>query len=504
VPRKRCRARQALSLPLAGLVLQLALADGAAASESCPRHRVRAAAVVAGIEAGRAAVLCGVEIRGDLRLPPAVDVPLILRDSVVLGDVVAAHTVFSRVVDLSETELRGRVDFVGARFDAPFVFRRARTSTGPASFALAAFNESALFGQSTFGGPADFSLASFDAVASFVTAKFAGTASFAGAQFGSVADFTTVDFDGSATFADARFGARADFGGARFLGGGGGTAADFTRARFEDGATFLLAKLFGDVAFSYAHASGDMDFEDARFDGSEGAGARPPAVRFPTARFFERASFMGASFAGRVSFDQAVVGELDLEGAELAGGIRLPLSGGGTGRIGVLRLDLDDADRVEGGSGAAAAQEAALALVERGARAEDDLETANDARLRRLTMARHRKGAAAEALDLSFNYGLWGYGVRPFHQLLAIHMVGLAGLSARWAAHGPERPRWADRARGAVQDAGDSIGAFLRLHPPVGGWRVVEFLTFKLLTAMLVLNAANVWPVSRDLIEAVF
>ncbi len=457
------------------------------------RESVHASTLTQALEAGKPVVRSGVDVRGTLRLPKALDVPLILRDSR-LQSVVGAYGSFSGVVDLSGSVVRGGLDFAGARFDAPFLFGgRASRVVGPSSFSLAIFGESARFGGTRFGGTANFSLAGFDRAASFASAHFDRAATFAGTDFRSAADFSASDFSGKADFSDARFGARADFIGATFDAGGvAGPSVDFSRASFDAGATFLSAEVSAEGRFERATSSGHMDFQEAKF---LGAGNADSVANFSTARFLGEVSFTDAELDGFVNFDQAVIANLDLEQAAISGSVRLPLGRQSRGRIGSLQLDIGDANHIDGpGEDDRPAQEAAFALVESSARAGDDLETANDARMKRLTIVRKRKWALPETLDFAFNYGFWGYGVRPFHQLIAIAAALAFGTAAR---------TW-KRRKSISKSLGESLGTFLRLHPPTGAWNVVEYLGFKVLIVMLVLNAANVWPVSRELIEGVF
>jgi len=478
---------------VAALVLPLVLAGGADAAVPARPRPVDAADLAAALGAGRPVVLSGVEVRGDLRLPPALEVPLVLRRSRLLGDLDGAHRSFSHVVDLSESEIRGRLDLAGARFGAPVTFARARLAA--AELALAVFDAAARFDGARFDRAAGFSGVEFHGSGSFAGAIFRDGVSFASAEFGSFADFSAVEVNGAARFAGARFVERVDFAAANFDRSGADPPLDFSRASFEDGATFFLADVAGPARFSRATSSGDLSFQDVRIRGD---------VDFSTVRFLGPVSFSDAVVDGSVSFDQADVSELDLEGAQFDR-LRLPFGRGSGGRIRSLRLDLDDAALVDGpGDDDRPAQEAALALLERGARAADDLETANDARVRRLTIARQRKGPLARGLDLSFNYGLWGYGVRPFHQLIGIAGLLALGTGARWAMRRPQRRTGEKRLRGAVEDLGETLGALLRLRPPGGFWSVAEYLVFKLLIVSFVLNAGNVWPVSRELIEGIF
>jgi hypothetical protein len=514
---------------LTAAVLALTLVGGAQAGQA--PAEVDAAELLAALTEGRVVELVEVDVRGDLRLPRGLDAALILRDSRVHGDVVGAHSSFSRVVDLSGTEIRGRADFAGARFVAPFVFEGGRIA-GASSFAAAVFAESARFGRALFGGMADFSgaqfhgeaqfaqssfaatagfsLAGFDGGGVFTSARFDGPALFGDARFGGTADFTAAAFRGPAAFANARFAGRAEFIGTRFDGAEGGLpSAAFGRASFEGGATFLQAGFRVNADFVLVTATDDLDFQEASFNlGASELGAGKAVANFSTARLFGVVSFTGATLGGFVNFDQAFVSELDLEDASVGGPIRLPLGRASGGRIGTLRLDLEDAERVDGpDADDRPAREEALALVEASERADEDLEKANDARARRLTLARERKDYLGRTLDYWINTGIWGFGVRPYYQLTWIVFFLLVGTIFRFGWRFGDRARRSDRLRGLFEDLGDSMGALLRLNPPredAGALRVAEYLVFKVLTVILILNAANVWPVSRQLIEGIF
>jgi uncharacterized protein YjbI with pentapeptide repeats len=481
---KRSQTRWTLGLVVAAMVLPFVVEEGAtSAGSTCPSQSRDAAELAAALAAGSPIVLHDVTIRGDLRLPANTDAPLVLRSSCVRGDLVGANGSFSRVLDLSDSTIRGRVDFDGARFDAPVTFEGAELE-GDSSFVLAVFGEAAHFGGADFDRLADFSGAEFHGSASFSAASWQRLADFSGTSFARRADFAAAHFDGA---------------------GGDEPSVDFSRATYDDGATFLLATVEGRAEFHLATSSGDLSFQSVSIHGTA-VPAGEDTLYFSTVRFLAPVSFSDAAIHGRVSFDRADVSELDLAGASLDGDLRLPIGPASKGRLGALRLDLDDADHVVGPAGGddRRAQEAALELVESSARATDDLETANDARVRRLEIARQRKSMPLRSIDTAFTYGLWGYGVRPFHQLIAIAVVLALCAGVRWGSRLSARPKAGGRVRGAFADIGESLGSLLRLHPPEGAWSVAEYLVFKILVVVFVLNAANVWPVSRDLIQGIF
>ncbi|GAG14658.1 unnamed protein product, partial [marine sediment metagenome] len=183
------------------------------------------------------------------------------------------------------------------------------------------------------------------------------------------------------------------------------------------------------------------------------------------------------------------------------------------GRISILWLDLDDVSRIDGpDENDSSAQQAALALVEASARAADDLEMANDARMRRLSIARDARPLIPKLLDFIFAFGIGGYGVRPLHQLYCIGGLLCLGSAARWCTR---RGSWlagkvlVTRARAAALDGWgaflESLGALLRIvPPPQGRAQQAEYVALKVLTGLLLINAGNVWPVSREFLEGFF
>jgi pentapeptide repeat protein len=474
-------------MPCVGFALILALLGQAgptdAAVAKCPRRVLDARVLAAGLARGEPVIRSNVTVRGDLELPADARAPLVLESSCLRGDLVGSHTSYSHVIDLSNTWIQGRVDFDGARFDAPVTLESAQID-GPASFELAVFDEAAHFDPAYFQSRADFS-----------GSEFHGSSSFSGASWAGLADFSATRFERRANFAAAGFNATRS----------NEPSADFSRATFDDGATFFLATVEGRASFLLAASSDELSFQSLTVN-AKNVPEGENALYFSTARLLGPVSFGDAEIHGRTTFDQAEVSQLELAGAALDGPLRLPIGPGSRGSLGALTLNLDDASRVVGPAGGddRAAQEAALALVESTARASDDLETANDARVRRLTIAREGRGPLGQGLDYSFNYGLWGYGVRPYHQLLAIAFVLLLGVGIRWSYRRRTRFTAGSRARGALSDAGESFRSLLRLNAPERPWAIGEYLVFKVLVVVFVLNAANVWPVSRDLIQGIF
>jgi hypothetical protein len=162
-----------------------------------------------------------------------------------------------------------------------------------------------------------------------------------------------------------------------------------------------------------------------------------------------------------------------------------------------LRLDAPDgACAVDGVSLAytRADQERALALAETTATADGDLGAANDAKIRLLSMQRDAKSFVPRMLDWAFWWGLLGFFVLPIHQLILLAVVFVVAVAIRW-----------HKTRGTLEDdIGGSLESLLRLTPPSGAGAKVEYLAYKFLVVVLIVNVGNVWPPFRDLLKGVF
>jgi uncharacterized protein YjbI with pentapeptide repeats len=527
--------RQPRWITLALVVVVLALPGTSPVAEAGghqPYEPIAAREILANLVSGKAVVMRHREVRDRLDLPDTVRAPLIVRDSRFLQGVDGAFTVFQKLVDLSGSEFRGGLRFTGARFEAPVRLEGVQVEAGQSvKFDLAIFQESGLFSGAQFSGPttlararfhgqgrfagaqfggaARFSLAGFDGDADFTSAIFRRAASFDAAEFDSTADFTAARFFGKAVFDSARFSGLAQFIGTAFIRiDQKGVSASFDRARFDGGATFLHAFFSRPATFSLSRAAADMDFEGAIFRGG---------AEFSTASFLASARFAGASLGGELDFDQAVIRDLDLRGASIGRSLvlprepktvlprkntALPTVEATRGRIGALRLDLSDVSHlVDPGGDNRGAQKRALSLVERTAKGEDDLATAADARMQRLELVREARSWFPEVLDYLFWFGLLGYLVRPLHQLVAIGVLLLLGVMVRgWRIRRLRFGFWA-RLRRLESDLMKSLRVLLQLSPPDGGGEQVEYLAFKILMAVMLINAGNVWPVVHDLLD---
>ncbi len=132
------------------------------------------------------------------------------------------------------------------------------------------------FNGATFTGPATFHGCEFRQGVYFSGARFTSLAAFSDSKFRDVAQFPDVSFDATALFSDARFLSSANFNGAKIA------SALFNGIRFEQGAYFrqthigfayqdkilgLDRRSPGSACFDESMFSGEVRFDDARFDG---------------------------------------------------------------------------------------------------------------------------------------------------------------------------------------------------------------------------------------------
>lgn len=465
---------------------------------------VRGSALAARLRAGRPVLAQRVRVTGPFVLPRDVSAPVVLRDSCFVSRVDAAHASFSSLVDFTGSSFQRGADLSGARFEEAAVFSGAG-GRGPVSFAFALFDAAAIFSGVRFEGPvrfegadfrgesrftragfgslADFRLAGFARAADFAGVYFQGPATFASSELRSVSDFGSANFFGPARFDSARFTGAADFVGTHFA--APGAPASFDEARFDGGASFLQAGFDRGASFYLTRASGDLDFDSADVRGP---------LDFSTARLFGETSFPHARVFGPIGLDQAFVHSLDLRGATLRA-LHLPARGT-TGEVRALRLDPGDARCAVdvGGARGHGEERRALALSEASAKADGDLHDANAARIRLLSLERDAKPLVPRIFDWLAWWGVLGFLVLPLHQLVLIGAVLVVGITVRWL-----------KTRGTVEDdIGASLDALFRLTPPQGGGAKVEYLAYKILIVVLVVNVGNVWPPFRDLVQGVF
>lgn len=460
-------------------------------------------------------------VEGSIRFPAQVRAPVTLHNVVVTGRIYASSTAFERLADFSESTLRGGGDFSGATFSGPAVFKGVRTGRGATTrFDFAAFSSSALFGGSSFGGIvafadasfggtsrfrvahfarlADFSSASFSDTADFADAVFSGHGDFSAAEFHSVADFSAAEFMGEASFATARFSDSASFTGAAF-GVRTNAPVTFATARFDSGASFLDAEFDGLANFSLTESPADVVFDGSEFDGD---------ASFSTARLLGTTSFSQARFYGLLNFDQAALNELDLDGAvfETASAtLALPQPQASTAHLQELRFDPHDVGHIGIGDGASTVKERedALSLLEAAALRGGDARAANQAKLERRTMIRnHGEWFPLNVGDYLVAWGVGGYWVRPWHQVitvLALILLVTAVRSYRW-----RRGTWKSKRHRVLAALIKSWDAFWKLKIRDGtALAQVEATLYTLVIVVFLANVANAWPTGHDLVKGI-
>jgi uncharacterized protein YjbI with pentapeptide repeats len=475
-----------------------------------------------------------------------------------------AGTEFENLVDLSGSRFEGGVDLSNARFDRSFLFSDATAASRRLlSFQRSQFSESAIFRRTMFQEPVSFEEAAFDNATDFEEATFSRWVSFVASEFRADVDFSGARLLGLALFSNARFSREADFISSMFgpfgaphrgrafpCANGASVWTTFCRSNFDAGASFLGARFQG-VTFALARADGDLNFQAAQFAGDQRcsidhADLLTTPADFSTTRFLGEATFRGAQFDCLANFDQAYVHVLDLKGADLQElWLGLPAQSehpnpGNLGWIGVLHLAVEDVDHIRiqdaTSSEIRLAREHALELVEAAARAANDLGTANDARVRRLSLIRDSKPLVPRLFDWVVWWGLLGYLVQPVHQAIAIALAFLVAVVMRASISAPARsgsvgnPANDATAYGAGgagskhqatrritfhtraishrlshvwHSIEETLGVVFRLRPPEGGARL-EYFLFKFLIVVLIVNVGNVWPPFRELLEGVF
>jgi uncharacterized protein YjbI with pentapeptide repeats len=535
-------ARRSIRAWLAFAVVATTLATSDHVSAASDFHSVPASRIVATLRAGHPVFESRAEVRGPLRLPRLVKAPLVLRNSRFLGAVSGISSEFNNVVDLSGSEFRRGVNLSGARFERSLILTNATTAVNyPTDFARSLFGESADFRSTMFQGNVSFEGAAFDRSANFAQAIFGSQVGFRSVEFRSAVDFSGAQLR-LARFDHARFAHEADFISTRFgpdrlhrgiappCSNAVPVWTTFCGARFDAGAIFLGA-LFQGVTFSLARAAGDLDFDAAHFVGDRTCSTG--RADFSTTRFLGRVTFRGAQIQCVANFDQSVVRTLDLTGAKLRT-LWLPEQSevprlGELGAIGALHLEVDDVQKVETAnpSESRSARIRTLELVEVSARAADDLETANDARIERLSLIRDSKPLIPRFADWLFWWGLLGYLVQPLHQAVAIGVAFLLSVLVRVSLSAAPELGPAGKQRFVALTADtegrrivslreirerlgqlwrhieDTLGVVFRLRPPEAGRGLVEYLVFKFLIVVLIVNVGNVWPPFRELVEGV-
>jgi uncharacterized protein YjbI with pentapeptide repeats len=504
-------------------------------------------------------------VDGRLKLGLTVSAPLVLRHDTLTGTLQAKSTEFTGLLDLRGSRLLRGASFSAARFDGPAVFAGVRergrlvdfdlsTFSGPALFGAAVFGSRTTFAGAEFDGPAHFRGAQFKALADFDSATFRDSSDFTGSNFGgdsrfdttsfgSVADFSGSYFRRSALFAAARFSEQATFLGAHFW-GRRNDAASFRSTRFDGGATFLDSDFHSGTKamFDEAQATSDLIFDGVEF---------PLFTSFVASRLLGQDTFAQAQLQGTVDFDEAVLSDLNLDGADFADGTQLylPTEGQQTGHLDELRLDPNDVRFVGLGNDlrSRSRREHALKLIEAAARRGGDMNAANSAYAARRQLLRHDRPWYWRAPDWLFLWLAAGYLVLWWHPILLVLALLLISAVARllpWPQQKPvrrilklvapgvrnvigaiarlrlshagrlirylnSRRFWhdANQARIAFLTAlGQSFGALWNFHSRMRGgsrWCQFEAVLYAIGLLVLVDTLANVWPSLNNIVRGV-
>lgn len=421
-------------------------------------------------------------VSGDLLLPKGGTFPGLIscQNCTFLGAFEAPAAVFDRVVDLTGSTFTGGVDVTGAAFkDRVFLDRTTFQVTATMQAArfyddFSATKATLLAGlvapRTLFGGKADFSLAHF------------ASANFQGATFSSAFSFLSTEFRGPVTFesADAR------------------GEGNFISARFLSPSPALS------VAFDSVTAEAPLHFEGDLFSGASGF----DSLTSSSALTFKRNRFQ---HAGALYMESMAVHD--------------------------LRMPVTEVGSVHGRP----AQEAVLQLLEASAQGRGDLGTANDARFQYLSLRNNDDTGLHRLLDSLVYRDLGGYLVRPAKPIVALVILVLVcgairSLPGQWAVLQSWRRR-PDAAGGPGKVRTVPHRVVLGIHKIVtevlrGGanalraaftpkaeieikdtehvrsylWataRWSEYLTFKILLAVVVLSLGNSNATIRQILDSI-
>jgi uncharacterized protein YjbI with pentapeptide repeats len=422
-----------------------------------------------------------------------------------LGRVAAPNVTFDRTLDLSGSAFGYDVDFRGSSFHGPVLLRaveknesdfrsaaagsatRASHFFGKTDFSLAVFEDFASFSGSVFKGPVAFRDTRFSDVA-FNKTTF-GSAAFDRASFRGAALFNGATFQEWAAFGQTDFRRRTDFSIAEFHG------ADFTGAEFASGASFLAATFYGspdDTArFETVASGGDINFRFAIFPPPEAGESVTP-----------------------VFSDFVCAGSLVLRDLDITADFGLVMD---NLQVRDLSMDVGLVAHVDD----VGDQKTVLGLIEKSAKARDDLGEANDAHYELQVLRSRSYNLVEQSLDYVFYRGLAGYLVRPFRPLAALVvlavLLSLARVAVRRAAPDEVPVRVRSRSRNVLtwtgRRCGDFLGCFLdtlalagprrggdpNVKPPVGAR--IEIFSYRLLLVCVLLGLANSNPTLRQMVD---
>ena len=506
---------------VAGVVLCGTSAVSAQPVSCDGRDQVSPDELIACLEAGPVD-LVGTTVTGALDLSSVDVVPYPFRcvDCTFAGDVTVTDVTFDRLVALERVTIEGDLDARGARFAGAVLARGQREGDTPsgvrgdADFSLARFDQAVQLDATTFDG-----------AVSFEGARFDGSVSMSGTELGGPANFDRIV--ATETFAldgpnpidtSAPNGAAKDvvtLRGAAFDGD-----LDLGARQFRAGLVATGARVAGRLTLRSAVVNGDADFERVTVTDLDATGLE---VTGPQTACSQRASSAGSGTldlsdlrAETITLAQAIVDELVLQGAQVAGraNVDVALLTCDASFDGLsadsLAVDLSAVER----AGPAARQSMYKTVVDT-AREGGDLELANEATYRRYVDLNRGDAWPKATLDNVFYRGVAGYMVKPLRPLVCLLLLWLIGTMVRYVASmrqtASDPPLTvADHLGVALGEAGRAIIRPTPKLPPGSNlleWssigRLAEYLASKILLIILVIAISNNSTALDKIVEAV-
>lgn len=501
--------RIAVALTAASLTIVAPVTPAAAQAPTptpvAPGRTIPAAQLTSMLAAGLPVELTGATIDGEVDLGPlgTVTRPWRCRDCRFTASLRAKDVVFERLVDLRGSVVEGNLDLGGAVFRDAAGFDQTAVS-GAANFDSARFSANVSLARAAVTGPFAFDRARVAGSAFFTQAAMAGHAGFTRSEFSAKADFSQARFGAGTSFEGTVFAERAVFSLTQFAG-----PARFSGAELRRGGNLRFMRFRDEVTFSQVTAGGAVELDGTLFE--------------------RDSSFNNLSSSGSVSLIGIRVLRTDLFMERVA--------------VQDFSMDIATVDAVRGVD----TRKRLLTLIERSARARDDLAVANNARFALLALQGEDKEGAWPLLVDSAYRNVAGYLVRPVSPLLAFVLVlmvtGLTRAVMRLrAARRSPAPGRRERRPPSVGGPGrqtvdlgrrnllvaqrvvatwlggvaDSLAVAFRPKPGVqvadeqrvasyflAGCRLGEFLVYKVLFAVFLLALGNSSATVRDVLDAV-
>ena len=313
---------------------------------------------------------------------------------------------FHKMGSFTDATFEGSASFHSAQFDGRALFRRA-IFRREAVFAITMFKWIAFFEEAKFAK---------DESANFLFARFFDSANFSRAEFHGWARFVGTQFQGPASFSDATFHDQAWFaGGARF-----DNTITFRRAQFllkddvQDVGGLRAPVLFNGVIFS-----GAANFADSKFE----------HVNFGQIDWLRAETGLNTTFKQRADFRNAEFTKLGLRRVSFQSGVDFANAAFGT-HIDVTDTDIGQADlywkwsQLSDADGnpkftwqAPSDRFAFLSSLKAKFQKSGALADAGEVHYFMEDLKRREKNTAARLWDTVFLKGIYGYGVRPLHQI---------------------------------------------------------------------------------------